>query len=123
MAQITLNTDDLTGETLPDGTPTTTILINDERNTIAVEIDLSDASFKKLYDAVQKFASKGRAITPPQKRTAATGSTEAADARAWALAHRPDLNVKERGAVPTAVLVAYRAHLEGQTLSNSNPSE
>ena len=46
MAQITLNTDDLTGENLPDGTPTTVVTITDPRwvDGPSFEIDLSHTS-------------------------------------------------------------------------------
>ena len=112
MATISLRTDDITGETLPEDTPTTRLYIEDARGDVSIEIDLSDASFKALQKAVDKIVSKGRPITVPQSGKLATSGTEAADARAWAIAHRPDLNVKEKGAVPKAAIVAYRAYLE-----------
>lgn len=111
MATISLRTDDLTGDTLPEDTPTTTITIDDPRGPIAVEVDLSDQSFKGLQKALDKIVSKARPITPPPTRKVGDDATEAAAARAWAIAERPDLNVKERGAVPKHAIVAYRAHL------------
>jgi len=122
MATISLRTDDITGETLPEDTPTTRLYIEDPRGDVSIEIDLSDASFKALQKAVDKIVSKGRPITVPQSKSPAGASTEAADARAWAIAHRPDLNVKEKGAVPKAAIVAYREHLAGLD-ENGNPTE
>ena len=112
MATISLRTDDITGETLPEDTPTTRLYIEDARGDVSIEIDLSDESFKKLQKAVAIFTKDGRPITATQSGKLATSGTEAADARAWAIAHRPDLNVKEKGAVPKAAIVAYRAHLD-----------
>lgn len=115
MATVSLTTDDLTGETLPEGTPTTRITIDDPRGPISVEIDLSDTSFKGLQKALDKILSKARIVTPPRAGTLGADATEAAEARKWALAFRPELNVKERGAVPKAAIVAYRAYLDNQT--------
>ena len=112
MATISLRTDDITGETLPEDTPTTRLYIEDPRGDVSIEIDLSDASFKALQKAVDKIVSKGRPITVPQSGKLGGNATEAADARQWAITHRPDLNVKEKGAVPKAAIVAYRAHLD-----------
>ena len=122
MATISLRTDDITGETLPEETPTTRLYIEDPRGDVSIEIDLSDESFKKLQKAVAIFTKDGRPITATQSGKLATSGTEAADARAWAIAHRPDLNVKEKGAVPKAAIVAYRAHLAGLD-ENGNPTE
>lgn len=118
MATITLNTDDLTGETLPDDTPRTRLTLDDPRGPISVEWDLSDTSFKKVYDTVQKFAQKGRAVTPPAARKSVTADDTArqfaADARAWAIATNLQPPVNERGAVPQRALDAYREHLAQQ---------
>lgn len=111
MATIQLRTDDLTGETLPEDTPTTRLFIEDPRGDVSIEIDLSDASFKALQKAVDKIVSKGRPVEAPAPKKVGDDATEAANARAWAIAERPDLNVKERGAVPKHAIVAYRAHL------------
>jgi len=123
MATISLRTDDITGETLPEETPTTRIYIEDPRGDVSIEIDLSDASFKKLQTAVDKIVSKGRPITATQTGKLGGNATEAADARAWAIAHRPDLNVKEKGAVPKAAIVAYRAHLDNREQEQSDRSD
>lgn len=115
MASITLRTDDLTGETLPDGTPTTTITVDDPRGPISVEVDLSDTSFKGLQKALDKIVAKSRPVTPSRTGTLGADATEARAARAWAIAERPDLKVNERGAVPKAAIVAYRAHVANVT--------
>lgn len=112
MATISLRTDDITGDTLPEDTPTTTITVQDPRGPITVEIDLSDDSYKGLLSALKKYVTKGREVATPAPRSIlGADATEAAAARAWAIAERPDLNVKERGAVPKHAIVAYRAHL------------
>jgi hypothetical protein len=123
MASITLRTDDMTGETLPDDTPTTTITVTDPRGSISVEVDLSDTSFKGLQKALDKIVSKSRPVTPPAPRKLGDNHTEAAEARAWAIATRPDLSVKEKGAVPKAAIVAYRAYLDNQTEDESIKAE
>jgi hypothetical protein len=115
MATVSLTTDDLTGEPLPEGTPTTRITIDDPRGPISVEVDLSDTSFKGLQKALDKILSKARPVTTPRTGTLGADATEARAARAWAIAERPDLKVSERGAVPKAAIVAYRAHLDNQT--------
>lgn len=111
MATIQLTTDDLTGETLPEGNPTTRIVIDDPRALTAIEIDLSDDSVKALLKALSKYTSKGRELVMPEPKKATTPNTEAAKARAWAQSHRPDLQVADKGAVPTAALEAYREHV------------
>ena len=116
MASITLRTDDMTGETLPDETPSTRIYVEDPRGNVSVEIDLSDTSFKALLKALDKYTQKARPITLPKKAKPATDSTEASEARKWALAN-PDLLpegviAKERGMVPGRIYAAWRAHLE-----------
>lgn len=123
MATITLSTDDLTGETLPDGTPTTTIVISDPRLTISIELDLSDASVKALEKALSKFTAKGREYTPAKSASASTDREEATAARAWAIAARPDLKVSERGAVPTRAIEAYRAFLDESNEPAGGPND
>lgn len=110
MATIQLRTDDLNGETLPEDTPTTRIYVEDGREHVSIEIDLSDDSFKTLLKALNKYASKGRPILPEKKAKPSGTNTEAAMARAWALT-QPDIQVSERGAVPNRVLEAYREFL------------
>ena len=118
MATITTRQDDMNGETLPDNTPTTQITINDPRWTAEVgatfELDLSDTSFKALQKALDKIVAKARPSSPPPARKLGDDPTEAARARAWAIAERPDLNVKEKGAVPKAAIVAFRAQFDNQ---------
>lgn len=125
MASIILRTDDITGETLPDGNPTTTVTLTDERESWTFEIDLSDDSFKGLVKALGKYSAKGRTVTPtsPNSEKDSAAAEEAKEARAWAIANRPDLNVSERGAVPKRAIVAYRAHLEGQTISSTTTDQ
>ena len=123
MATIQLRTDDITGETLPDETPTTRITVNDPRVDISIEIDLSDDSAKKLVAALKRYTDKGREIAPPAPARLGADATESAAARAWAIAERPDLNVKERGAVPKAAIVAYRAHLANTDQEETPASE
>jgi hypothetical protein len=114
MAKVTYSADDLNGETLPDGNPTTTVTIADPRNgNPPFEIDLSDDSLKALLKAVERFRVKGREVTPPTVRNSATDAQEAREARAWAMAHRPDLKVAAQGAVPKRAIDAYRDHLSG----------
>lgn len=120
MATVQLTTDDMTGETLPQGTPTTRIYVEDPRGDVSVEIDLSDTSFKGLQKALDKILAKARPITPPTPKKVGDNATEAALARAWAIAERPDLDVKERGQVPKAVIVAYRAHLDNSEAEQSD---
>lgn len=120
MATISLRTDDITGETLPEDTPTTRIFLEDERGDVSIEIDLSDTNFKALQKALSKYVDKARpvpALLPPEKTK---GTSEAAAARAWALANRPDLKVSERGAVAKAVLEAYREHLAHSAETNTD---
>ena len=122
MAQITLSTDDINGETLPDGTPTTrvTILVEDSRNEDSVapfEIDLTDTNLKSLVkalnSAVSKYYAKGREVT--RKSTGTTADADARkfaqDARAWAIATNLQPPVATQGAVPQRALDAYREHL------------
>ena len=116
MASITLRTDDMTGETLPDETPSTRIYVEDPRGNVSVEIDLSDTSFKALLKALDKYTQKARPITLPKKAKPATDTTEPSDARMWALANPyllPEgVIAKEHGKVAGRILAAYRAHLE-----------
>ena len=118
MATITLSTDDMTGETLPENTPHTVVNIRRGDEVIAFEIDLSDTSFKKLHDAVNKFAVKGRPITSPSLCESITKDDEgrrfAQEARQWAIATNLQPPVSERGAVPQRALDAYREHLAQQ---------
>lgn len=111
MATQTVRTDDLTGESLPDDTPTTRIFVEDPRGDVSVEIDLSDTSFKGLQKALDKVLSKARPTTVVTRTKSPTDATEAAEARKWAMAERPDLKVKDKGAVPHKALEAYREHL------------
>ena len=111
MATIQLRTDDLTGDALPEDTPTTRIYVEDARGDVSVEIDLSDTSFKALQRALDKYVSKARPITHPQSKTVATDATEAAEARKWAIATNLQPPVSERGAVPKRAIDAYRAFL------------
>jgi hypothetical protein len=114
MAKITQSLDDMSGDVLPEGTPTTTVTITDPRNgNPPFEIDLSDDSLKALLKAVERFRVKGREVTPPTVRNSATDAQEAREARAWAMAHRPDLKVAAQGAVPKRAIDAYRDHLSG----------
>lgn len=115
MASITLRTDDINGETLPDDTPQTTLRINDPRGDVSVRLDLSDTSFKALLKAVQKYADKGAPITTLSKTTTdETARQFAQDARQWAIASNLQPPVSERGAVPQRALDAYREHLAQQ---------
>jgi hypothetical protein len=116
MAQITTTLDDLTGESLPEDTPTTRVTIQDPRNpNPAFEIDLSDDSLKGLLKAIEKYRVKGREVTPPSLRESITQDKEArefaAAARQWAIASNLQPPVAERGAVPQRALDAYREHL------------
>jgi hypothetical protein len=60
---------------------------------------------------VERFRVKGREVTPPTVRNSSTDAAEAREARAWAMAHRPDLKVAAQGAVPKRAIDAYRDHL------------
>lgn len=116
MATITTRTDDITGEILTDETPVTRIFIEGPEH-VSAEIDLADTSVKGMLAGEAKFAlhkilAKSRPVEPPKPKKLGDDATEAAAARVWAIAERPDLNVKERGAVPKAAIVAYRAHLD-----------
>lgn len=122
MATIQLRTDDLNGETLPEDTPTTRLYLEDPRGDLSIEIDLSDTSFKALQKALDKIVAKGRPILPDPSKKLGGNATEAAEARAWAIAHRPDLHVKEKGAVPKAAIVAYRAYLDNTDEQPDGPS-
>ena len=123
MATITQRTDDITGDILPEETPTTRIYVEDPRGDVSVEIDLSEVSFKGLEKALSKYTAKARPITPAQSKSGSTDATEAAAARAWGLAH-PDLlpdgvKANERGKVSGAVIDAYRAFIaeHGKTVT------
>ena len=123
MAKITQSLDDLTGDVLPDGTPTTTVTISDPRNEHPpFEIDLSDDSLKALLKAVDKYRVKGREVHPPTLRESVTADKEArefaAAARQWAILSNLQPAVSERGAVPQRALDAYREHLAQQESSN-----
>lgn len=115
MATVTNKIDDLTGDTLPHDHESTLIFVEDPRGDISIKTDLSDTNFKKLLKAVQPFVDKGEPYTPIARMKAASAKadapTESSLARAWAMTHRPDLNVKDRGKVPEAALEAYRDHL------------
>ena len=116
MAQITTTLDDITGESLPADTPTTTLRINDPRGDVSIALDLSDTSFKALLKAVDKYVQKGREITPPSKSvtTDAEAREFARAARQWAIASNLQPAVSERGAVPQHALDAYREWLAQQ---------
>jgi hypothetical protein len=118
MATITSRLDDLTGETLPEDTPTTTLRINDPRGDVSIALDLSDTSFKGLLKAVDKYVSKGAPIALPTTARAVGTDTEAREfaraARQWAIATNLQPPVADRGQVPQHALDAYRAHLAGQ---------
>lgn len=119
MATVQLTTDDVTGETLTEGTPTTTVTISDPRNEYPpFEIDLSDTSLKALVKAVEKYRLKGREVTRPSLRKSITDDDAARkfaqEARAWAIAHNVQPTVSDRGAVPQRALDAYREHLARQ---------
>lgn len=115
MATHTYVADDLTGETLPEDTPSTTLRINDPRGDVAVRLDLSDTSFKGLLKAIQKYVDKGSPIaTLSQKVTDDTDRQFAQRARQWAIATNLQPTVSERGAVPQRALDAYREHLAQQ---------
>ena len=121
MATITSRLDDLNGEVLPEDTPTTTLRINDPRGDVSIRLDLSDTSFKGLLKAVDKYVSKGQAITPAPSLKGTTTDTEARrfaqEARSWAIATNLQPPVSERGAVPQRALDAYRAHLAGESFA------
>jgi hypothetical protein len=124
MAKITQSLDDMSGDVLPEGTPTTTVTITDPRNSNPpFEIDLSDDSLKALLKAVERFRVKGREVTPPTVRNSATDAQEAREARAWAMAHRPDLKVAAQGAVPKRAIDAYRDHLSNREAEQSDRSD
>lgn len=114
MATIQLRTDDLNGESLPDTTPTTRLYVEDPRGDLSIEIDLSDTSFKGLQKALDKFIAKSRPVTAPTKgkgkKLGEAGASESEKARHWAIAHGMD--VKDKGRVPVAAIVAYRAYLD-----------
>lgn len=120
MAQITNTIDDLTGESLPVDTPTTTVRINDPRWADltglpgSFSLDLSDASFKRLLKALELFAKKATPLTTSTTRTTTDEDARrfAAAARQWAIATNLQPSVSERGAVPQRALDAYREHLK-----------
>lgn len=126
MAQITQSLDDLTGEVLPQDTPTTTIRINDPRGDVSVALDLSDTSFKSLVKALEKFVSKGRPIATAsamvKTTTNETARRFAQEARQWAIATNLQPPVSDKGAVPQRALDAYREHLAQQD-STTDKSE
>jgi hypothetical protein len=113
MAKITQSLDDITGDVLPNGTPTTLVSISDPRNEYPpFEIDLSDYSVKALLKAVEKYRKAGREVAAPTTRsTSATDAEEAKAARAWAISTNLQPPVSERGAVPQRAIDAYREFL------------
>lgn len=125
MAQSIVFTDDVTGETLPEGTPTTRVTITDPRNEYPpFEIDLSDTSLKALLKAVEKYRLKGREVTRPSLRKSLTDDDAdrefAKAARQWAIVHNVQPTVSDRGAVPQRALDAYREHLARQEEGHPN---
>lgn len=124
MAKSIVLTDDVTGETLTEGTPTTTVTISDPRNEYPpFEIDLSDTSLKALLKSVEKYRLKGRAVTERQSLRKSITDDDAArkfaqEARAWAIAHNVQPTVSDRGAVPQRALDAYREHLARQDVED-----
>jgi hypothetical protein len=124
MAKITQSLDDMSGDVLPEGTPTTTVTITDPRNSNPpFEIDLSDDSLKALLKAVERFRVKGREVTPPTVRNSATDAQEAKLARAWAMTYAPELKVAPQGAVPKRAIDAYRDHLSNREAEQSDRSD
>jgi hypothetical protein len=127
MAKITQSLDDMSGDVLPEGTPTTTVTITDPRNSNPpFEIDLSDDSLKALLKAVERFRVKGRALDPAARnsaRNSATDAQEAKLARAWAMTYAPELKVAPQGAVPKRAIDAYRDHLSNREAEQSDRSD
>lgn len=123
MATHTVRTDDISGENIPEDTPTTTLRINDPRGDIGVSLDLSDTSFKALLKAVQKYADKGAHLSAGKVTTDDSARQFARDARLWAIATNLKPPVSERGAVPQHALEAYREHLDGLAESTTDNGE
>jgi hypothetical protein len=120
MAKITQSLDDMTGDVLPEGTPTTTVTITDPRNpNLPFEIDLSDDSFKALTKALERFRVKGRDVSPNLPRSSSADAEEAKAARSWAIASGLQPPVSERGAVPQRAIDAYREFLHTEKLDNA----
>lgn len=120
MATITTLSCDMTGETLSDDTPTTRIFIEDARENLSVEIDLSDAAFKGMLAGEAKYSltkilGKARPYVPTNTRKATTTDADARqfaqEARQWAISTGLQPPVSERGAVPQRALDAYREYL------------
>lgn len=112
MATSVLIKDDLTGDVIPEEIPPTRIYVEDSRENVSIELDLTDVNLKDLiHKALAKYVKAGRPIAATTAERKSNDPSEAAKARAWALAQPAEagLKVAERGMVSKAVIEAYRA--------------
>jgi hypothetical protein len=103
--------DDVDGTTeLPEGNPQTRLTLSDGRESFDVLLDLGDTTFKALVKALGKYSTAGTVVLPEPARKASTaGKSDAAEVRAWAVAH--GYSVKDKGAIPAPVRAAYESFL------------
>lgn len=112
-------TDDISGDTLPEGEGRTVRLAVDEA---VVEVDLSNQHIDELEEAIGRFLTAGRVISGPRQSDSPTSMSRPTpprqtnnrdgmkEVRAWA--RRQGYSVSARGRIPMNVMDAYaRAHL------------
>jgi Lsr2 len=120
--QVTVFTDDISGEELEDGETITFAL-----DGVEYEIDLSGEHAEQLRDALDPYVRNGRRIggrSARSSRSSGSGSRRSSDSgsssressggghdtraiREWAQAHGH--KVSERGRIPASVVEAYQA--------------
>jgi Lsr2 len=120
--QVTVFTDDISGEELEDGETITFAL-----DGVEYEIDLSGEHAEQLRDALDPYVQNGRRIggrSARSSRSSGSGSRRSSDSgsssressggghdtraiREWAQAHGH--KVSERGRIPASVVEAYQA--------------
>lgn len=117
MALVSHRVDDLDNSVLPEDHPLTTLTVTDAREgSFSVQLDLSEANFKALLKAVEKYRKVGSepVITPRDKATSNGGASAEerernAAIRKWAKDQGE--KVSDRGALPKEVKDKYdRAH-------------
>lgn len=118
MARRVILSDDLTGEESEDVETVTYSL----QNTF-YEIDLSEASWKKLDSALARFIKVSREVTRAQaiSRFAAAGDSENDKVRAWAKDN--GFEVGDRGRLSDEIKAAYANFVQGEIdKSNNSPT-
>lgn len=118
MARRVILSDDLTGEESED----VETVVYSLQNTF-FEIDLSEASWKKLDSALARFIKVSREVTRAQaiQRFAASTDSENDKMRAWA--RENGMEVGDRGRISDEIKAAYAAFVEKEIdKSNNSPT-